>query len=460
MSSSFAFALTELTAELALFSSVGFLLFALDDLTVDLLYISRQGWRALTIHSRFPRLHVGGLPSPMRPGWMAVLIPAWDEAAVIAPMLRATLDRFDHDDYRLFVGHYRNDPATLAAIRTVDDPRVIAVEVDADGPTTKADCLNRLYAALVDHEVATGRTAKAVVLHDAEDVVHPLELKLFDRLVENAGLVQLPVLPLIDRDSRWVAGHYADEFAEAHMKELVVREAVGAAIPLAGVGCAIERVALSRLAARHDGRPFAGASLTEDYEMGLRLGAIGVKTTFVRIPAGPNSRAVVASRGHFPSAVTAAVRQKARWVGGIAFAGWDRLGWRGGMGERWMRMRDRRGPLAALLLLAGYAAAILWAPLEFAAALGAPIAVRMSPALTTLMWLNAWLLGWRLLMRACFTTAAYGWREGLRAVPRTIVANVIAILAARRALLLHSEGGAKRWDKTHHIFPMELPRHE
>ena len=218
------------------------------------------------------------------------------------------------------------------------------------------------------------------MLHDAEDLVHPLELKLFDRLVEYAGLVQLPVVPLIDPNSRWVGGHYADEFAEAHMKELVVREAVGAAIPLAGVGCAIERVALSRLAARHDGRPFAGASMTEDYEMGLRLGAIGVKTMFVRIPAEPGSRAVVANRGHFPSTISAAVRQKARWIGGIAFAGWDQLGWRGGLGERWMRMRDRRGPLAALLLLAGYGAAILWAEVALAAALGAPVAVPVSAA--------------------------------------------------------------------------------
>ena len=88
------------------------------------------------------------------------------------------------------------------------------------------------------------------MLHDAEDLVHPLELRLFDRLVERAALVQLPVLPLPDPRSRWISGHYADEFAESHIKELVVREAVGAAIPLAGVGCAIERGALDRLAAR------------------------------------------------------------------------------------------------------------------------------------------------------------------------------------------------------------------
>jgi adsorption protein B len=301
----------------------------------------------------------GDIPSPMRPGWMAVLIPAWDEANVIAPMLHATLARFGTGDFRLFVGHYRNDPATRAALLGVEDPRIVTVEVGVDGPTTKADCLNRLYAALVAREAELGSSAKAVVLHDAEDVVHPQELKLFDRLVEYAGMVQLPVVPLTDPHSPWVAGHYADEFAEAHMKELVVREAVGAAIPLAGVGCAIERVALSRLAARHDGRPFAGASMTEDYEMGLRLGAIGVKTMFVRIPSEPGSRAVVASHGHFPSTINDAVRQKARWIGGIALAGWDQLGWRGGLGERWMRMRDRRGPLAALLLLAGYGSALL-----------------------------------------------------------------------------------------------------
>ncbi len=453
-----ALVLTELTAELALFAAAGFLLFAIDDLAVDFIYFFRRGWRSLAVYSRFPRMFADRLPSPMRPGWLAVLIPAWDEASVIAAMLRATLSRFDHDEYWLFVGHYRNDPATAAAIDSVRDPRVIAVEIDVDGPTTKADCLNRLYASLVAYEGAVGRTAKAVVLHDAEDLVHPLELKLFDRLVEYAGLVQLPVVPLIDPESRWVGGHYADEFAEAHMKELVVREAVGASIPLAGVGCAIERVALSRLAARHDGRPFAGASLTEDYEMGLRLGAIGVKTMFVRIPAEPGSRGVVASRGHFPSTISAAVRQKARWSGGIAFAGWDQLGWRGGLGERWMRMRDRRGPLAALLLLAGYAAAILWAEVALAAALGAPIAVPVSPLLAALMWANGWLLGWRLILRACFTTAAYGWREGLRSVPRTVVANIIAVLAARRALLIHSGGGPRRWDKTHHIFPAELPR--
>jgi adsorption protein B len=448
--------LTRVAAELALFAGVGFLLFAVNDLAVDLIYFGRRAWRAATVYSRFPRAFASELTAGQRSGgFIAIFVPAWDESAVIASMLKATLRRIDHDDYRIFVGHYRNDPATAAAIASVADPRIEPVAVAEDGPTTKADCLNHLYDALLAFETETGRAAKAVVLHDAEDLVHPLELKLFDRLIERAGVIQLPVLPLVDPSSRWIGGHYCDEFAEAHAKELVVREAVGASIPLAGVGCAIAREPLARLAAMHEGRPFAGASLTEDYELGLRVGALGLKTMFVRIPAAPGDRAVVASRGHFPASLGAAVRQKARWLGGIALAGWDRLGWRGGLGERWMRLRDRRGPLAALLLLAAYLAAFLWSQMWLAMALGAPIEVRFDPVLVTLLWINAWLLGWRVLMRAGFTASAYGWRQGLLSVPRLVVGNVIAVLAAFRALSLHSRGRTPRWDKTHHIFPTE-----
>ena len=380
------------------------------------------------------------------------------KSAVIAAMLKATLERLDYDPYRIFVGHYRNDPATAAAIASVADPRIEPVEIGVDGPTTKADCLNHLYDALVAYEVGHDCEAKAVVLHDAEDVVHRFELRIFDGLIDRAAVIQLPVLPLPDRHSRWIAGHYCDEFAEAHIKELVVREAVGAAIPLAGVGCAIERRALSRLAALQDGRPFAGRSMTEDYELGLKLGALGLKTMFVRIPAQPGDRGVVASRGHFPATLGAAVRQKARWLGGIALSGWDRLGWSGGLGERWMRMRDRRGPLAALLLLSAYAAALLWSQLWLAEALGAPIHARLDSQLVLLLTINGYVLGWRILMRVYFTTSAYGLGQGLLSVPRLLVGNAIAMLAAARALSIHLGGGATRWEKTSHIFPAELPQ--
>ena len=61
-------------------------------------------------------------------------------------------------------------------------------------------------------------------------------------------------------------------------------------------------------------------------------------------------------------------------------------------------------------------------------------------------------------MRACFTTSAYGWRQGLLSIPRLVVGNVIADARRARALSLHLGGGAQRWDKTRHIFPAELPQ--
>jgi adsorption protein B len=451
-------ALARAAAELALFAGAGFLLLGLNDLAVDIIYFTRRLWRSTTVYRRYRRAYASFYVFKKDPGFIAVFVPAWDEAAVIGAMLKAAVKRIDYPNYRIFVGHYRNDPATAKAIATVDDERVHPVLVDIDGPTTKADCLNHLYDALVAYETDTGSKAKAVVLHDAEDVVHPFELRIFDGLMDKAAVVQLPVIPLVDPKSRWISGHYCDEFAEAHIKELVVREAVGAAIPLAGVGCAIARRPLAMLAAQHEGRPFAGTSLTEDYEMGLRIGALGLRTIFVRIPSQPGERGVVASRGYFPATLGASVRQKARWLGGIALSGWDRLGWSGGLGERWMRVRDRRGPLAALLIVCAYLAALLWSQLWLAEALGAPVAVRVDPALALLLKINAWLLAWRVLMRAGFTASVYGLEEGLLSMPRLFVGNLIAVLSAFRAVSLHLSGRAVRWDKTAHMFPAEAAR--
>ena len=145
---SFADVLTRVAAELALFAGAGFLLFAINDVLVDLIYFVRQVWRSLTIYSRYPRAFASYFVFKPDPGFLALFIPAWDEATVIASMLRATLSRLDYDEYRIFVGYYRNDPATAAAIASVRDGRVEAVLVDVDGPTTKADCLNHLYGIM------------------------------------------------------------------------------------------------------------------------------------------------------------------------------------------------------------------------------------------------------------------------------------------------------------------------
>jgi adsorption protein B len=437
--------------EAALFAGTGFLVLGLSDLAVDLLWVAH---RARRLGRPAPAL--GNLAPPARPGPLAIFLPAWDEAAVIGDMLGEAVSAWADGDWRLYVGTYPNDPATTAAAAAVasDEPRVRIVTGGDPGPTTKADCLNRLWSALLADEAAEGKRVKAVVLHDAEDVVHPAELRLFDSLVERFDLVQLPVLPLIHPNSRWLGGHYADEFAESHGKEMVVRGALGAGLPSAGVGCAFEREALGRLAAGRGGLPFDSDSLTEDYELGLRLAESGARRAFVRI-AGDDGE-IVAIREYFPGTLGACVRQKARWMTGIALSGWDRLGWSGGFAERWMRLRDRQSLLAAILLCAGYLSLALWLVLKAWQGTGGRGPAPLPAFLSAVVTVNLGLLGWRLAIRAGFTSAAHGWREGLRAVPRTAVGNVVAILAAKSALSRYRalrRGGRPRWDKTAHIFP-------
>ena len=374
-------------------------------------------------------------------------------------MIDYAVRTFDHRDYRIYVGCYPNDCATIAAIDALGLRQVRVVVGDAPGPTTKADCLNTIWRALLRDEKMAGFRAKAIVLHDAEDIVHSAELRVFDTLIERFDLVQLPVLPLPDPHSRWIGGHYSDEFAEAHGKTLVVREAIGASIPAAGVGCAFSRALLEHVASARGGDPFDRDSLTEDYEIGLRLADFGGRGAFVRLP-GTAKSGMVGVRAHFPATLEAAVRQKSRWIVGIALAGWDRLGWRGGWAETWMRLHDRRALIGAVVLLAGYASLVLTAGLWTGHLLFETVRPRTTPALETLLLISGLVLLWRLAVRCAFVTHAYGWREGLRAIPRAVIGNVIAIIAARRALWLYlrmRRDGIVRWDKTAHAFPDVMP---
>ncbi len=448
-----------LVRELMLFAAVGFLIGGASDLVIDLIWIGRTLWRRATVYRRYPRAAACTLPPPRTPGLIAVFIPAWDEAAVIGAMLRHALSALGDGDWRIYVGTYPNDPVTITAVAAVGSSRIRMVTGDRPGPTTKADCLNRLWHALLSDEQREGISAKAVVLHDAEDVIHPSEMRLFDTMIGRFDLVQLPVLPLVDARSRLVSGHYNDEFAESHGKTLVVREMLGAAIPAAGVGCAFARAMIERIADARGGDPFDADSLTEDYELGLTVAAMGGRAAFVRMAATPGG-ALVAVRAHFPASLDAAVRQKARWMAGIALSGWDRMGWRGGAAERWMRLHDRRPLLAAIVVLAAYAALVLGALVRIAAVAMDVSLSPVGPAMALALVLCGVLMGWRLAMRVAFVTRAYGWREGLWSIPRAALANIIAMMAARRALGLYLKmrrDGVIRWDKTAHHFPAMIP---
>lgn len=440
------------TREMTLFAAAGFLIGGVDDLLVDLVWLARRAWRRGGGTATLDEL-----PAPATQRRFAIFVPAWDESAVIGAMLRTTLARLDHPAFRIFVGCYPNDRATIDAVADVaaGDVRVVLVIGERPGPTTKADCLNNLWNALA----RASEPADAIVLHDAEDVVHPAELRLFDALLDAHAAVQIPVLPLPRAESPLVAGHYSGEFAEAHGKELVVRTALKAALPFAGVGCAIRIEALAALAAGH-GTPFDAQSVTEDYELGLRLAAAGHAAHFARVRERPGG-AVIAVREYFPATVNAAVRQKARWMTGIALAGWDRLGWGRALdlGDHWMRLRDRRATLAVIVLAAGYAALVGWGlSLAGHALLGGATPEPPAP-LQAILAANLALLLWRAMWRTAFTARSYGWREACWAPSRMVVGNFIALLAARRAVMRYAgllAGRAPQWDKTAHAYPAEI----
>lgn len=330
---------------------------------------------------------------------------------------------------------------------------------DRDGPTTKADCLNRLYRALCADERRSGQRVRSLILHDAEDMVHPAALGLMDSALDHADFVQLPVRPEPQASSRWIAGHYCDEFAEAHARDMVVRNGLHAGLPSSGVGCAFSRVAIDRIVERRGGKePFAAECLTEDYEAGLLVSETGGKSSFLRVR--DRQGRIVATREFFPGTLTTSVRQKTRWLHGIAFQGWERLGWSGRGCDLWMRVRDRRGTLVALVLTAAYLLVILSPFVRLGEATGAITPLVPDPAVKVLLLFNFCSLIWRLALRFCFTAHEYGYVEGVRAIIRFPVGNIISIMAGRRALMAYLRvllGGKVQWEHTVHlVHPVHL----
>ena len=437
--------------ELLLFAGVFFLIGAVDEFAVDIAWL----WLRLTGRNTQQRLDTSTLANVKLRGVAAVFIPTWQESQVIGATIQHCLAAWPQERLRLYVGCYANDRATIEAVLAAagSDPRVRLVVHQTHGPTTKADCLNRLYQALREDERRANKYARLVLMHDAEDMVDPAALPLIDQAMDKADYVQLPVMPAPRDSKHWVANHYCDEFAEAHAKAMVVRDSIGAALPAAGVGCAFSRAMMARIASMPDkgNQPFSVESLTEDYELGLRVRELGGRSRFLRMRDLDGN--LIATRACFPTQLSTAVRQKTRWLHGIAFQSWDRLGWNGSLAERWMRMRDRRGPFTALVLFVGYLLLILAAFTALVSWASGHAMIPLTPFLQALLLVNFASFVWRAIVRFCFTSRDYGKTQGLLAVLRIPLSNIIAIMAGRRALTAYVRslaGEAPSWDKTEH----------
>lgn len=201
------------------------------------------------------------------------MVPAWNETGVIGNMAELAATTLDYENYHIFVGTYPNDPDTQ---RDVDEvcarfPNVHKVVCARPRPTSKADCLNNVLDAITQFERSANFAFAGFILHDAEDVISPMELRLFNYLVERKDLIQIPVYPFEREWTHFTSMTYIDEFSELHGKDVPVREALAGQVPSAGVGTCFSRRAVTALLADGDGIAFDVQSLTEDYDIGFRL---------------------------------------------------------------------------------------------------------------------------------------------------------------------------------------------
>jgi adsorption protein B len=451
-----------------------FVINGIDDLIVDCFYYTRLIFRFLfKRHKQIP-LTLEKLSS-VKEKPIALMIPAWHEANVIGDMLVTFRNTIKYDNWILFVGVYPNDPDTFNAVERARSqiPNVEVVVTPAPGPTSKSDCLNWIYQGILLHEKRSSMRFEIVLMHDAEDIVHPASLKLYNYLMPRFDFIQTPVVPLMPRKGQLVAGVYMDEFALSHQVELRMREFMTGVLPSAGVGTALTRRAMNHLAEARKNQIFDVTSLTEDYVMGLSLRNFDGRKIFLQqyleMPEEDASKDAAGKRGKlemvatkefFPATFRTAVRQKSRWTLGICLQGWRvPLTWRP-LFNYWL-YRDRKGLINNLAIMLGYGVVAVFLFMEWAKTVFAGL--RFPPLLTADHWVMPWfflVFGffiWRLFNRFVFTTRMYNVREGLLSIPRIFVGNFInfcaTVSAIRQYVVARVTGRTPAWVKTEHAFP-------
>ena len=440
----------------------------LDDLFLDLCYVYFR------LADRWRRR--GRIPAPedrqrslenyatLPENKIALLIPAWREASVIEQMLEHNIAAIRYSDYEIFVGVYPNDIPTLARVLACREkyPRLHHVMCPHDGPTSKADCLNWLYQGALLHEENKHCHFQIILHHDAEDLIHPEALIWANHFCQRYDMVQVPVLPLSTPWWEFTHGTYCDEFAESQLKYLPVRQRLGGFVPSCGVGTAYRRRALDRLAWNSANLLFQQDSLTEDYHIGLELHRLGCSQILLDVRRLGGTGWLAATRGYFPRRFRGAVRQKARWLVGIAFQSWQKIGWDAGAGQLYWLWRDRKGlvgyPLTILANLIFLYGLCRWVGAQ---ATGQPWHLAELLTAQLLLWwilaANTILIVIRQASRAACVRAIYGWRQALVSPVRSVWGNFINFASLVRALglfgraqLLHQ---SPRWLKTEHSYP-------
>jgi len=417
---------------------------SIDDAFIDLIALG-------IVRRRVPQLDDGASAVPPT----AVFVANWHEEDVLGKMVEGNLARIQIPQVSLYLGVYPNDTGTLRVaeeLATKYPDRVKVIVNRLPGPTSKGQMLNEMFAQVF----ASDDAPELVVLHDSEDVIDARSFPVYAAYAKDDNdFIQAPVFSLNRGKGAIVASTYMDEFAERHTRELIVRDAVGAAIPSAGVGtCMTKRLIKHFLATR--GQVLMSGTVTEDYILGIEAKRAGFKSAFAAISRNVDDGFdFVATREYFPKTLAASIKQKTRWVYGINFEAYCKLGWAGDPWDFYFFLRDRKGmitsflpPISAVLLafmLLGYVDLA-----DFPEAMGNVV--------IACMWINLFAFVTRYVVRVISSYEVYGKYDWIGIAirwPAALYINMAAVWRAWKTFLGESQLATKPivWSKTEHDIP-------
>lgn len=290
----------------------------------------------------------------------SVLVALYQEAAIV-PNLVATLERLvwprDRLDIKLVCE--AGDSGTLAVISALDLPaHMEVVVVPKGGPRTKPKAL--AYAL----QMAAG---ELVVLYDAEDDPHPMQLieawQRFRQSGPELAAVQAP-LEISNRRDSMIARMFAFEYAGLFRGILPWLSDRQFVLPLGGTSNHFRRATLE---AAGGWDPF---NVTEDADLGMRLARLGYRTEVI----------FSATREAAPKNLHVWLPQRTRW-----FKGWAQT-FLVHMRRPAVFARELGFPsfLIAQVLLAGTLASALLHPLLLATFVFFSVELAFAPPLGTL----------------------------------------------------------------------------
>ena len=413
-----------------------------DDIIIDLISLSIKTFNLQSIE-----------PSTANMPDIGIFVANWQEENVLRQMVKGNLKRIPYDAVKMYIGVYPNDEGTkqIALELEKEHPDRVRVVVNSlDGPTSKGQLLNEMFKQVFSGD----NPPEMVVMHDSEDVIDARTFDIYTHLYEEYDFIQTPVFSLDSRHRSHTAATYMDEFAEKHTRELVVRNALGAMVPSAGVGTCLTKKLIKHFIDKR-GTVLDTGSVTEDYVLGAEAFRAGFKSYYASVTDPNSNKPIIGTYEYFPKDIWASIKQKTRWTYGINFEGTHIIGWKGKPWDVYFYARDRKGmicnflPMLSLILMIVYA---IGGYHPFAVAPGTFL------AMWVLLHLNFIFMSIRYIVRVQSFKEIYGFYDPIGVAIRWPISIFINMTAAYRAwsIYLFQSRFATRpitWSKTAHEVP-------